>query len=212
MVAGSLGGVTGQRLAETRRAWHGVAEILLAGPQYRASGTIRLRVVPGGFATVQAPELRVEGAELVAGGQRLALPGNTPAGLAAAVDVEAGVPDIYDDHSGVREDEALVVDGAKAAYLADWFNAGDAAMRRVLPDQLPVLWPEHFDVSVTENEVNYGVSPGDTWHNEPYAYVGPWKPRQGEFWNAPFGAARGISDLPDAAAIAAFFEEGRAKL
>ena len=204
--------MTGQRLAETRRAWHGVAEILLAGPQHRASGTIRLRVVPGGFATVKAPELRVEGADLIAGRQRLALAGNTPAGLAAAVDVEAGVPDIYDDHSGVREDEALVVDGAIAAYLADWFNAGDAALRRVVPDQPPVLWPEHFDVSVTENQVNYGVSPGDTWHNEPYAYVGPWAPKQGGFWNAPFGAARPIGELPDAGAIAAFFDEGRAKL
>jgi len=62
-----------------------VAELLLAGPQFRRSGTIRLRVTPGGFATVKAPELRVEGAELVAGAQRLGLPGNTPAGLAATI-------------------------------------------------------------------------------------------------------------------------------
>ncbi|WP_203705321.1 hypothetical protein [Asanoa iriomotensis] len=204
--------MTGRRLAETRRALHGVAELLLAGPQFRRSGTIRLRVVPGGFATVKAPDLQVEGAELVVGGQRIALAGNTPAGLAAAVDVDAGVPDIYHDHAGVREDEALVVDGEIAAYLGAWFTAGDEALRRVVPDQQPVLWPEHFDVSVTEHEVNYGISPGDTWHNEPYAYVGPWTPRQGEFWNAPFGAARSIADLPDAAAIAAFFDEGRAKL
>jgi len=189
-----------------------VAEILLAGPQYRRSGTIRLRVVPGGFATTKAPELRVEGAELVVGEQRLALPGNTPAGLAAVADIDAGVPDIYDDHSGVRGDEALVVDGETAAYLGAWFTAGEAALRRAVPDQMPVLWPEHFDVSVTENEVNYGVSPGDSWHNEPYAYVGPWTAREGEFWNAPFGAARSITELPDAAAIAAFFDEGRARL
>ncbi len=189
-----------------------MAEILLAGPQYRRSGTIRLRVVPGGFATTKAPELRVDGAELVVGEQRLALPGNTPAGLAAVADIDAGVPEIYDDHSGVREDEALVVDGETATYLAAWFTAGDAALRRAVPDQVPVLWPEHFDVSVTENEVNYGVSPGDSWHNEPYAYVGPWTLREGEFWNAPFGAARSITELPDAAAIAAVFDEGRARL
>ncbi|MDG4824195.1 hypothetical protein O7635_20285 [Asanoa sp. WMMD1127] len=204
--------MTGRRLAETRRAWHGVAELLLAGPQYRRSGTIRLRVVPGGFATVKEPEVRVEGAELIAGGQRLALPGNTPAGLAAALDVDAGVPDIYDDHSGVREDEALVVEPEIAAYLGAWFTTGDAALRRLFPDQTPVLWPEHFDVSVTENEVNYGISPGDAWHNEPYAYVGPWTPRQGEFWNAPFGAARSMVELPGPTAIAEFFDEGRAKL
>lgn len=189
-----------------------MAELLLAGPQFRRSGTIRLRVVPGGFATVKAPELRIEGAELVAGEQRLALAGNTPAGLAAAVDVAAGVPDVYDDHSGVREDEALVIDGEIAAYLGSCFTTGDEALRRVVPDQVPVLWPEHFDVSVTENEVNYGVSPGGSWHNEPYAYVGPWTPRQGAFWNAPFGAARAITELPDAATLAAFFEEGRANL
>ncbi|MEV4532767.1 hypothetical protein AB0J82_02940 [Asanoa sp. NPDC049518] len=204
--------MTGRRLAETRRAWHGVAELLLAGPQYRHSGTIRLRVVPGGFATTKTPELRVEGAELVVGEQRLALPGNTPAGLAAAADIEAGVPDIYDDHSGVREDEALVVDVAIAAYLGAWFTEGEQALRRAVPSEMPVLWPEHFDVSVTENEVNYGISPGDAWHNEPYAYVGPWTARQGEFWNAPFGAARSIEELPNADAIVAFFDEGRAKL
>ena len=43
-------------MTATRRALHGVAEYLLAGPQYRASGTIRLRVSDGGFATVAEPE------------------------------------------------------------------------------------------------------------------------------------------------------------
>ena len=37
-----------------------------------------------------------------------------------------------------------------------------------------VLWPEHFDVGIDANEVNYGVSPGDASCPEPYAYVGPW--------------------------------------
>ena len=36
-------------LTATMLALHGVAELLLAGPQYRASGTIRLRVEPGGL-------------------------------------------------------------------------------------------------------------------------------------------------------------------
>ena len=42
----------GQELAATRRSLHGVAELVLAGPQYRATGKLRLGVVPGGFATV----------------------------------------------------------------------------------------------------------------------------------------------------------------
>jgi hypothetical protein len=60
--------------------------------------------------------------------------------------------------------------------------------------------------------VNYGVSPGDTHIAEPYAYVGPFTPREGEFWNAPFGAARPVADLGDAAAIKAFFTEGKTRV
>ena len=40
------------------------------------------------------------------------------------------------------------------------------------------------------DEVNYGMSPGDGFHAAPYAYVGPWTPREGAFWNVPFGALR----------------------
>jgi hypothetical protein len=69
-----------------------------------------------------------------------------------------------------------------------------------------VLWPEHFDLGVTLDEVNYGVSLGDGYLAEPYAYVGPWQPRTGPFWNAPFGAARPLRDVPD---VAGFFAEGR---
>jgi len=38
-------------LAVTRRSLHGVAELVLAGPQHGRGGGIRLRVVPGGFGT-----------------------------------------------------------------------------------------------------------------------------------------------------------------
>jgi hypothetical protein len=48
-------------LALTRRCLHGVGELVLAGPQYRATGKLRLGVVPGGFATVMTPQLRVDG-------------------------------------------------------------------------------------------------------------------------------------------------------
>ena len=53
------------------------------------------------------------------------------------------------------------------------------------------------------------MSPGDAGHPLPYAYVGPWTPRQGPFWNASFGAVRAAAELPDADAVAAFFAEGR---
>ena len=44
----------------TRRSLHAVAERLLAGPQYREHGEIRLQVTPGGFGQFAGP-LRVEG-------------------------------------------------------------------------------------------------------------------------------------------------------
>ena len=47
----------------------------------------------------------------------------------------------------------------------------------------------------------------------PYAYVGPWAvPAADDFWDAPFGAARPISELADADAVLAFFVEGRDRL
>ena len=79
-----------------------------------------------------------------------------------------------------------------------------------------MLWPEHFDVAVTDAEVNYGVSPGDDFHPLPYAYVGPWTSRIGEFWNAPFGAFQTLDTSHDvdrlAADVSDFFERGRAEL
>ena len=86
---------------------------------------------------------------------------------------------------------------------------GDLALAALAPDVERVLWPEHFDLGLSLDEVNYGVSAGDTFLEVPYAYVGPWTPGavSGAFWNAPFGAARPLTDLPD---LAAFFAEGRA--
>ena len=59
---------------------------------------------------------------------------------------------------------------------------------------------------------NYGASPGDEQHAEPYLYVGPWTAEpQGELWNASAfnGAELGYADLADggdpAAAALDFF-------
>ena len=153
--------------------------------------------------------MRIEGGELVGGDVRVPLRG-TVADLAAAVGVEAHAPEIYSDHADLEPDAELAVDPDAAALLLDWFARGDAAMRRFAPDQTPVLWPEHFDLGIALDEVNYGASPGDAGHAAPYAYVGPWTPRQGAFWNAPFGALRAADELPDADAVAAFYAQGRA--
>jgi len=201
-------------LAATRRALHGIAELVLAGPQYRAGGGIRLRVVPGGFGTVVEPALRVDGDHLVVGdsAERVTLAGRSYAELAASAGVEAGAPaDLYSDGSGVQPGEPIVLDATAAAAIQRAFADGDRALRLLAPQLQPVLWPEHFDVAGTAREVNYGVSPGDGYLAEPYAYVGPHHPRRGSFWNAPFGAARRVVALGDADAILAFFREGRAR-
>jgi hypothetical protein len=197
-------------MTTSRRSWHGVAELLLAGPQFRQSQTIRLRITPGGFATTKEPDLRVEGTTLVIEGERVALPGHTCAGLSMLTGAPAGGPaDLYKDGSGVDPEEALHFDDQAIALLGAAFELGDASLRAFAPDQTPVLWPEHFDVGISVNEVGYGISAGDGYFGEPYAYVAPWQRREGAFWNAPFGAARPIAELSDVDALVAFLAEGR---
>jgi hypothetical protein len=87
---------------------------------------------------------------------------------------------------------------------------GHEALLAFAPGETPVLWPEHFDVAIRVDEVNYGVSPGDGFSAEPYAYVGVAAAAGGDaFWNAPFGAAVPLRELPGAAAVSGFFTEGR---
>ncbi|MEV0033332.1 hypothetical protein [Nocardia sp. NPDC050793] len=193
---------------ETRNALHGAAELLIAGPQYRRDGTIRLRVVPGGFGGARFP-VSVVGADLVGLSGRVPLSGSYRQ-LADAVGVEPGAPEgVYAETSGCDLDDEVRLDAQAAAVIADWFALGDAALRLLAPDIAPVLWPEHFDLACTLDEVNFGVSPGDSAHPGPYAYVGPWVPRSGGFWNAPFGALRPSEQVSTVARLLAFFEEGR---
>jgi hypothetical protein len=194
--------------AATRRALHGIAEQVLAGPQHRRSGTIRLRVTIGGIHTVAAPDLQLTASQIAGATGSAALDGATCTSLAVAVGVDAGAPTVYHDVSDVDPEEALGVDMTVAAELLEAMWRGDQALRRLAPEETPVLWPEHFDVGITLDEVNYGISPGDGFLDEPYAYVGPWTPRTGEFFNAPFGAARSLRELPGDK-LDAFFAEGR---
>jgi hypothetical protein len=199
-------------LAKTRRSLHAVAELVLAGPQYRRSGTIRLRVTPGGLATVTDPEVRVDGVRLVTGDQQWSIAGHSCAELAEAIGRPlSSLKDVYHDATDVSEVEPLDVQRAAAAWLMRCWVAGDEALRRLAPTETPVVWPEHFDVAIRLDDVNYGVSPGDIHIDEPYAYVGPPTKRTGAFWNQPFGAARTMRELggADPVQVLAFFTEGR---
>lgn len=210
------------KLVTTRQSLHGVAEAVVAGPQYRATGTMRLRQRPGGFGTVLAHSgfsvVAVAGTDLVltraAGGStRLPLSG-TLGDLAGAAGLPfGGLEDAYGGGSHPRPDQSIEVDPDAAAVLADAWARGASALEtfaaRFGGAEPAVLWPEHFDLAISLDSVNYGVSPGDEAIAEPYAYVGPPRPQDGEFWNQPFGAARPLPDLPDATAVAAFFATGR---
>ncbi|WP_380163618.1 hypothetical protein [Jannaschia sp. R86511] len=198
-------------LLSTRLGLHAVAEGVLAGPQHRAAGTIRLSVEPGSVQTVAEPRLRL-GATSVSGpaGEASLLGATSVMALGAAVGVQAGPPvGLYTDTSGVELDQPLSIDADTATALMDFFAVGAAGLLTFAPEERAVLWPEHFDLAVTVDEVNYGVSPGDGFSTQPYAYVGPFRPVADPFFDAPFGAVRTWDQVPDAGGIAEFFAEGR---
>ena len=190
----------------TRRQLHGIAESFVAGPQYRATGTVRLAVRPDGFsATTLAIE--VHGTTLVWPGGSAELAGPVR-DMAEATGLDVGPPPatVYRSVAALDPDAVLDLDAAAADSIYRSLYAGGFAIKAVLPEAHPVLWPEHFDVAATVDEVNYGVSAGDDFHELPYAYVGPWNfstaPRTGPLWNAPFGAVHGLDLTADVDTLA----------
>ena len=197
-------------LSTTRRALHAVAELLIAGPQYAAVGDIRLAARPGGFGGWVGPTPNaVSGTDLITPTGRFPLGGSVNDLARRAGITPRPLRDVYTGGPDFTLDEPTDVTAAAAEVLARAFTDGDAALRSLDPGQMPILWPEHFDIGVSVAEVNYGVSPGDALIGEPYAYVGPWQVPTGAFWNQPFGAARPLSRLTSPQAILEFFVEGR---
>lgn len=207
-------------IVSAREQLHGIAESFIAGPQYRAAGTIRLAVRPDGF-TGTAVAITVHGARLEWPEGTATLAG--PVGEVVRVSgIDFGPPPdtVYQSVAPLPLDAVLDVDPVAAQAVFQSLYAGGVALKSVLPDGHPVLWPEHFDVGVSEGEVNYGVSAGDESHPLPYAYVGPWdfdpSVHTGGLWNAPFGALHPLDFSADldtlAADIAAFFHRAQAHL
>ena len=199
-------------LTAARRSLHALAELVLAGPQYAAHRTIALSVTADGFGTAKEPRLVITGTTLVTPRTEIELDGKRISDVAA----EAGVvpralDDVYSDGVGLTVDHQLEIVPDAAAEIVGAFQRGSIALAGFAPGETPILWPEHFDVGITADEVNFGVSPGDEFLPVPYAYVGPWSrdDLDGEFWNAPFGSARPLAEIDD---LTAYFAEGAARL
>jgi hypothetical protein len=203
---------TSATLIASRRQLHGIAECLLAGPEYRATGEIALRITPGGFGTTAGPEMRLDGLELVHGDRRVPAAGSFGE-VADQLGIEFGAPaNLYKEGSGARPDDAVDLDPAAVRLLVDWFMLSDAALRDLDPSQQPILWPEHFDVAILLDNRSYGSSPGDDFHATPYAYVSAYDHDGDPFWNASFGALKDAAECRSTHDLVAFWREGRALL
>ena len=224
------------RLRATRLALQAVAEHVLAAALHQATGHIGLRQAPGGLATPPFPgpagerTIAIDGVSLVVrdrGGERRA-PLTTIRAAGELAGVAPGAPaDVYTPATPLDLDAPLDPDPDAAARLAAWYALADTALRRLrseatgdpettgdpeaIPPETIQLWPEHFDLAVTLDEVNYGASPGDGGHATPYLYVGPWTPPppDGGYWNESFGASRSDAQVAGVDDAVAFFREGR---
>jgi len=218
-------------LRATRASLHALAEHVMAATQYAHKRRLGLRQATGGFATqpfvVDGAERRlaVVGTELVR--RDLDLRGEATerripiTGLRAAARLAEGTvgmpSDAYEPSPLPDPDADLAIDPRAAALIAGFYALVQAALV-VFTAELAAegpseiqLWPEHFDVATTISRVNYGGSPGDADHDEPYLYVGPFEPppRSG-FWNEPFGASRPWGEVAGVDDALRFFREGRA--
>jgi hypothetical protein len=213
--------ITSPDLVRTRDCWHRVAEHVLAAGQFSASGTIRLRPYPGGFSTV----VGIEGRQLAVVGDRLVVLDGAErretalTTLGEVADFAGVLPGLVGSYSAVTPadpDAPLAVDTDTARLLADWYALTDAGLRRFTADlgvdAEPVLWPEHLDVAVAVDDVNYGGCLGDDAIPDPYLYVGPHggPPTGDSFWNAPFGAAVTFDRIRTPDEAVDFFSQGRA--
>ena len=211
--------------AVTRRALHAVAEHLVAPCRHAATGKIGLRFTYRGFGTPffgTDRQVRVEDGVLVDTDRRrpLATIGDAAAFLGMAPGAPAGV---YTPTTACDPDAALDVEATAAGALGDWFGFGASVLEQLRADAVAgdepsrvQLWPEHFDLAVDlgpeGRRANYGASPGDDEHAEPYLYVGPWdrsRPDGDPFWNEPFGASLPYSALTAGADPLAFLRQGK---
>lgn len=217
--------------ARSREALHRLAEDVIKPAREQTSGEWTLTQTPGGFGTPvfgNDNQVRVDGVDIVvrgAGEERRA----PISSLAAAAELIG--PGLLPNPIEGLSTEVLEVDAAAAEALAAAYAVGKEALKRLVeaagegdaPTE-PTLWPEHFDIAIemgdeeADRRANYGLSPGDENHAEPYFYVGPWSARpSGEMWNAQGfpGAEIGYEELaasPDPVALTVEFSLARKRV
>jgi hypothetical protein len=115
----------------------------------------------------------------------------------------------------------LVIDPLAARSVGSWFGFCASLLEQMRADATEAdaaarvqLWPEHFDLAVDlgppGRRANYGGSPGDEAHPEPYLYVGLHDGgRDGSFWNEPFGASLSYQSILDGADPLEFLRRGK---
>ncbi len=116
--------------------------------------------------------------------------------------------DLFPD--GVPDDDSpLAIDPDAARVLGEFYDFAARALEALLATTAPAddssainLWPEHFDLAFESGpealgrRANYGASPGDEQHAEPYLYVGPWQDQGGESCGTPPPSAGPSSTTP----------------
>lgn len=168
-----------QQFIGTRKTMHRISAQVVAPA--RPGHKIALYATPGGFGTPKYSYL----------------------GRESQVRTEADHIIREVDGKTTRE-KILGIHPESAKALANFFSLADASLRR-LSDENPnstvsptwpepadaspaILWPEHFDIGTIFGgpgfKANFGASPGDEAHPEPYFYVGPWAaPPPSGVWN-----------------------------
>lgn len=184
--------------AATVASLHRVAEAVVS-PARKPDKEIALVPTTGGFGTPEfefegtRQRVRVEGRELVreVDGKEQRTP------LTSLAQAGAIVSDLLPSDTEPGK-ETLDVDPAASFALGAIYRFGADALAQLLvaaaPEDAatsPRLWPEHFDIAIelgsdgTGARANYGLSPGDGGHPEPYLYVGPWSATvSGDLWQA----------------------------
>lgn len=214
--------------ARTRESLHRLAEDVIKPAREQTSGEFSLAQTPGGFGTPvfgKDNQVRVEGVNLIV---RESGEGRSAAISSLAAAAELIGPRLLPEPIEGLPAEPLQIDPKAAQSLAATYAVGQAVLEQLVAEARegdgptdPTLWPEHFDIAIEIGDeaagrrANYGFSPGDEGHADPYFYVGPWSARpSGDLWNAQGfpGAEIGYSELAasdDPVALAVEFSLAR---